>query len=61
RVPVLARAGAVVPVAGADGGVELEVWAPAQARGRGWTLVVDPGDGWDKPESVRFTTRLRDG
>ncbi|MFI1330497.1 glycoside hydrolase family 31 protein [Streptomyces sp. NPDC020845] len=61
RVPVLARAGAVVPVAGADGGVELEVWAPAQARGHGWTLVVDPGDGWDKPESVRFTTRLRDG
>ncbi|MFI0734954.1 glycoside hydrolase family 31 protein [Streptomyces sp. NPDC021225] len=61
RVPVLARAGAVVPVAGADGGVELEAWTPVRGRpGRG-TLVVDPGDGWDRPEVVRFVSRLRDG
>lgn len=61
RVPVLARAGAVVPVAGADGGVELEVWTPVRGRAGRGTLVVDPGDGWDRPEVVRFVSRLRDG
>ncbi|WP_346179334.1 glycoside hydrolase family 31 protein [Streptomyces cuspidosporus] len=61
RVPVLARAGAVVPVAGADGGVELEVWTPVRGREGGGTLVLDPGDGWDGPETVRFATRLRGG
>ena len=35
RIPVLARAGAVLPVRGADGGLELEVWAPARGRTRG--------------------------
>ncbi|MEU9793601.1 glycoside hydrolase family 31 protein [Streptomyces sparsogenes] len=61
RVPVLARAGAVVPVAGADGGVELEVWTPVRGReGRG-TLVLDPGNGWETPETARFATRLRGG
>ncbi|MFW3465203.1 hypothetical protein ACN24K_35330 [Streptomyces microflavus] len=37
RIPVLARAGAVVPVRDADGELELEVWAPAPGRtGAGW-------------------------
>ncbi|WP_181468363.1 glycoside hydrolase family 31 protein [Streptomyces sp. Amel2xB2] len=39
RIPVLARAGAAVPVSGADGGIELEVWAPAPGR-RGRGLVI---------------------
>ncbi|MFC5724273.1 glycoside hydrolase family 31 protein [Streptomyces gamaensis] len=61
RVPVLARAGSVVPVAGADGGVELEVWAPAPGRTGGGVLVPDRGDGWEPARAVRFTTRWRDG
>ncbi|MET8181126.1 glycoside hydrolase family 31 protein [Streptomyces sp. NPDC005336] len=62
RIPVLARAGSVVPVAGPDG-VELEVWTPCQGRkgGGGGSLVVDAGDGWEKTELVRFATRLRGG
>ncbi|MDX2937683.1 glycoside hydrolase family 31 protein [Streptomyces ipomoeae] len=55
RIPVLARAGAVLPVRGADGGLELEVWAPARGRtGRG-LVVPDAGDGWDEPEVERYT------
>ncbi|MGW0704850.1 glycoside hydrolase family 31 protein [Streptomyces sp. NPDC002643] len=57
RIPVLARAGAVVPVQGADDGLELEVWAPARGRtGRG-LVVADAGDGWDEPEIERYTAR----
>ncbi|RSS39993.1 hypothetical protein, partial [Streptomyces sp. WAC05858] len=43
--------------------VELEVWTPCQGRkgaGAG-TLAVETGDGWEKPELLRFATRLRDG
>ncbi|CAM5289153.1 glycoside hydrolase family 31 protein [Streptomyces abikoensis] len=62
RIPVLARAGSVVPVRGeAAGSVELEVWAPAPGRTGGGVLVPDAGDGWEAPEAVRFTTSLRDG
>ncbi|MFI9204241.1 glycoside hydrolase family 31 protein [Streptomyces sp. NPDC053048] len=61
RVPVLARAGSVVPVAGADGEVELEVWAPAPGRTGGGVLITDAGEGWERPEVVRFTTRSRGG
>ncbi|MFE7336425.1 glycoside hydrolase family 31 protein [Streptomyces griseus] len=57
RVPVLARAGAVVPVRGADGGPELEVWAPAPGRTGGGLVVRDPGDGWAEPEVERYVTR----
>ncbi|MDT3396733.1 glycoside hydrolase family 31 protein [Streptomyces sp. B1866] len=60
RVPVLARAGAVLPVAGEDGGVELEVWAPAPGRTGGGVLVEDPGDGWAKARVSRFTVRTRE-
>lgn len=61
RVPVLARAGSVVPVAGADGAVELEVWPPAAGRTGGGVLITDAGEGWERPEVVRFTTRSRNG
>lgn len=57
RIPVLARAGAVLPVRGADGGLELEVWAPARGRAGGGLVVPDAGDGWDEPEVERYTAR----
>ncbi|MEV6654641.1 glycoside hydrolase family 31 protein [Streptomyces sp. NPDC051219] len=57
RIPVLARAGAVLPVRGTDGGIELEVWAPAPGRRSGGLLVRDTGDRWEQPEIERFTTR----
>ncbi|MFI1886381.1 glycoside hydrolase family 31 protein [Streptomyces jumonjinensis] len=61
RVPVLARAGSVIPVRGADGLLELEVWAPAGGRRGGGLVVADAGDGWEQPEVERYTTRLVDG
>jgi alpha-glucosidase len=57
RIPVLARAGAVVPVRGDDGGLELEAWAPARGRVGGGLAVPDCGDGWDEPELERYVTR----
>ena len=57
RIPVLARAGAVVPVRGDDGALELEVWAPAPGRTGGGLVVRDAGDGWDEPELERYVTR----
>ncbi|MGK5631555.1 glycoside hydrolase family 31 protein, partial [Streptomyces sp. URMC 123] len=41
RVPVLARAGAVLPVAGERGAVELEAWAPAPGREGSGVVVRD--------------------
>ncbi|QHC22414.1 glycoside hydrolase family 31 protein [Streptomyces sp. GS7] len=61
RIPVLARAGAVLPVAGADGGTELEVWAPVAGRTGGGLVVPDAGDGWRRPAVERFSTRLEAG
>lgn len=61
RIPVLARAGAVLPVASPDGGVELEAWAPAPGRTGNGVLVSDGGDGWRQPVVERFTARLADG
>ncbi|MFD9870273.1 glycoside hydrolase family 31 protein [Streptomyces niveus] len=68
RIPVLARAGAVIPVLGATdsatdsdgvvGGIELEVWRPAPGRTGGGLVVRDPGDGWADPEVERYTSRL---
>jgi alpha-glucosidase len=57
RIPVLARAGAVIPVRGDDGGLELEVWAPARGRTGGGVVVQDAGDGWDEPELQRYAVR----
>ncbi|MET9359179.1 glycoside hydrolase family 31 protein [Streptomyces sp. NPDC006617] len=57
RIPVFARAGAVIPVRGADGGPELEVWAPARGRTGGGLVVPDAGDGWVEPEIERYVAR----
>ncbi|MEU9387777.1 glycosyl hydrolase, partial [Streptomyces sp. NPDC048279] len=57
RIPVLARAGAVLPVRDVDGSVRLEVWAPARGRTGGGLFVPDAGDGWDEPEIERFVAR----
>ncbi|TRV74881.1 glycosyl hydrolase [Streptomyces sp. 130] len=61
RVPVLARAGAVIPVRGAGGGPELEVWAPVAGRPGGGTVVREAGDGRAPVEVERYTSRLEDG
>ncbi|MEU0625594.1 glycoside hydrolase family 31 protein [Streptomyces rubiginosohelvolus] len=60
-VPVLARAGAVVPVRGADGEPELEVWAPAPGRTGGGLVVRDAGDGWAEAGVERYATRWEGG
>ncbi|MGW7328316.1 glycoside hydrolase family 31 protein [Streptomyces sp. NPDC054840] len=60
RIPVLARAGAVLPVragSGSDGGVELEVWAPARGRTGGGVVIRDPGPGFEPGEVERYTVR----
>ncbi|MFF3910474.1 glycoside hydrolase family 31 protein [Streptomyces sp. NPDC001848] len=59
RIPVFARAGAVLPVRGADGDMELEAWAPARGRSGGGTVVPDAGDGWEEPEIERYVTRWK--
>ncbi|MFJ9965934.1 glycoside hydrolase family 31 protein [Streptomyces avermitilis] len=59
RIPVLARAGAVLPVRGDGGGLELEVWRPARGRTGGGLVVPDSGDGWDEPEIEQYVTRLQ--
>ncbi|WP_203601952.1 glycoside hydrolase family 31 protein, partial [Streptomyces sp. SID9727] len=61
RVPVLARAGAVIPVRGADGGLELEVWAPVAGRPGDGTVVRDAGGGWEPVVVERYTSRLEGG
>ncbi|MFJ2772693.1 glycoside hydrolase family 31 protein [Streptomyces sp. NPDC087300] len=61
HVPVLARAGTVLPVRGSDGGVELEAWAPARGRTGGGLVIADVGDGWVEPEIERYTTRWSEG
>ncbi|KRV48710.1 glycosyl hydrolase [Wenjunlia vitaminophila] len=60
RVPVLVRAGAVVPVATADG-MELEVWAPESGDLGGGSLVVDAGDGWSGSVVEEYLVRRVDG
>ncbi|MDT0392025.1 glycoside hydrolase family 31 protein [Streptomyces dubilierae] len=57
RIPVFVRAGAVLPVRGEDGGLELEVWAPARGRTGSGLVVPDGGEGWDEPEIERYTAR----
>ncbi|KMS92950.1 glycosyl hydrolase [Streptomyces regensis] len=61
RIPVLARAGAVLPVRGADGGLELEVWAPARGRTGAGLVVANAGDGWGEPEIERYVARRHGG
>ncbi|MFD8523906.1 glycoside hydrolase family 31 protein [Streptomyces capillispiralis] len=57
RIPVFARAGAVLPVRAEDGGPQLEVWAPERGRTGGGLVVPDAGDGWEEPEIERYTVR----
>ncbi|WP_406738895.1 glycosyl hydrolase [Streptomyces sp. NBC_00853] len=58
RIPVLARAGSVLPVRAASGdGVELEVWAPARGRTGGGVVIRDPGPGFGAGEVERYTVR----
>ncbi|WP_156721404.1 glycoside hydrolase family 31 protein [Streptomyces apocyni] len=61
RIPVLARAGSVVPVRGGGGELELEVWAPARGRTGGGLVVREGGDGWERPGIERYTTRWERG
>ncbi|MEV1024526.1 glycoside hydrolase family 31 protein [Streptomyces sp. NPDC050264] len=61
RVPVLARAGAVLPVRGGSGAIELEVWAPEAGRTGGGLLVPDAGNGWEEPAAERFRVRWSQG
>lgn len=61
RIAVLARAGAVIPVRGADGGPELEVWAPRRGRRGGGVLVRSAVTAPGKPLLERFRTRWEDG
>ncbi|UUN25703.1 glycoside hydrolase family 31 protein [Streptomyces sp. FIT100] len=61
RIPVLARAGAVIPVRGEDGGTELEVWAPAAGRSGGGLVVEDSGDVSAVAELERYASRLVGG
>lgn len=61
RIPVFARGGSVLPVRGADGATELEVWAPAAGRRGGGVAMSGSGDGWGRIEVERYTTRLVDG
>jgi alpha-glucosidase len=61
RIPVLAKAGAILPVAGAEGGLELEAWAPRQGHtGNGVVFTGDP-EGWGAPRMERFVSRWVDG
>ncbi|WP_333739589.1 glycoside hydrolase family 31 protein [Streptomyces sp. IBSBF 2806] len=57
RIPVLARAGAVLPVRGEYGGLELEVWAPVRGRTGGGLVVRDAGGGGEEPEIERYVSR----
>ncbi|MGW1468028.1 TIM-barrel domain-containing protein [Streptomyces sp. NPDC002308] len=61
RIPVLARAGVVIPVRGDGGGTELEAWVPRPGRRGGGVLVRGSGAGRGKPVVERFRTRWEDG
>ncbi|MBT2407323.1 MULTISPECIES: TIM-barrel domain-containing protein [unclassified Streptomyces] len=57
RIPVLARAGSVLPVRSGDGSVALEAWAPARGRTGGGVVIRDPGPGFEPGEVERYTVR----
>ncbi|MGI5448597.1 glycoside hydrolase family 31 protein [Streptomyces sp. CA-243310] len=57
RMPVLARAGSVVPVRSGDGSVVLEVWAPARGRTGGGVVIRDPGPGFEPGVVERYSVR----
>ncbi|MFF3213636.1 glycoside hydrolase family 31 protein [Streptomyces sp. NPDC002886] len=57
RIPVLARAGSLLPVRAADGSVALEAWAPARGRTGGGVVIRDPGPGFEPVEVERYVVR----
>lgn len=57
RIPVLARAGSLLPVRAADGSVALEAWAPARGRSGGGVVIRDPGPGFEPGEVERYVVR----
>ncbi|MGW1776979.1 glycoside hydrolase family 31 protein [Streptomyces sp. NPDC002104] len=57
RIPVLARAGSLLPVRAADGSVALEAWAPARGRTGGGVVIRDPGPGFEPGEVERYVVR----
>lgn len=57
RIPVLARAGSLLPVRAPDGSVALEAWAPARGRTGGGVVVRDPGPGFEPGEVERYAVR----
>ncbi|MFF2654935.1 glycosyl hydrolase [Streptomyces sp. NPDC058045] len=59
RIPVLVRAGAVLPVREEDGSVGLEVWAPPE--GRTGSGVYVPQQGADRAAAERYTARRGPG
>ncbi|GAA2343348.1 glycoside hydrolase family 31 protein [Streptomyces kunmingensis] len=61
RIPVLVRAGSVLPVRGGSGAIELEVWAPELGRTGGGLVVPEPGDGREEPEVERYRVRWSEG
>ncbi|MFE1383165.1 glycoside hydrolase family 31 protein [Streptomyces sp. NPDC058740] len=61
RIPVLARAGAVIPVRDERDELMLEAWAPAPGRTGGGLVVRDTGDGWEPAEIERYQSRLVGG
>ena len=58
---MLARAGAVLPVAGAEGTTELEVWAPRTGRSGGGVVFTGDPEGWARPRMERFVSRWEAG
>jgi alpha-glucosidase len=64
RIPVLARAGAAVPVRGSDGTTELDVWPPAPGRTGKGLLIRDNAHGRRRQHPAaaeRFTVLRREG
>ncbi|SCE47548.1 alpha-glucosidase, partial [Streptomyces sp. DfronAA-171] len=57
RVPVLVRAGAVVPVREA-GGTVLDVWPLAESGPGAGLYIPDEEGGWSPPLVERYTSRL---
>ncbi|MFD9307576.1 glycoside hydrolase family 31 protein [Streptomyces sp. NPDC060048] len=57
RIPVLARAGSLLPVRAPDGSVALEVWAPARGCTGGGVVIRDPGPGFEPGTVERYAVR----
>ncbi|MGW6710305.1 glycoside hydrolase family 31 protein [Streptomyces sp. NPDC054956] len=57
RIPVLARAGSLLPVRAPDGSVVLEAWAPARGLTGGGAVIRDPGPGFEPGQVERYAVR----